>query len=232
MKVAWRNTMPTTMQVTMRNMLVAALLAGAALCAGAQELADIALPAPRTQGGMPLMQALQARQSSRAFGAEKLPLQVVSDLLWAAAGINRPDSGKRTAPSAMNWQEVEVYAVTETGTYLYDAKANTLKAVVAGDLRGATGGQEFVATAPLNLVYVADTTKMTRASSDDQSLYLGADTGFIAENVYLFCASEGLVTVVRGSVDRPALAAALKLSEQKKIVLAQTVGYPATAGAK
>jgi SagB-type dehydrogenase family enzyme len=224
--------MRTMLRTAIRNMLVAALLVAVALCAQAQELQDIVLPAPHTQGGMPLMQALQARQSSRAFGTEKLPLQVVSDLLWAAAGINRPDSGKRTAPSAMNWQEVEVYAVMETGAYLYDDKANTLKAIASGDLRAATGGQEFVATAPLNLVYVADTTKMTRASAEDQPLYLGADTGFIAENVYLLCASEGLAAVVRGSVDRPALAAALKLPEQKKIVLAQTVGYPAAAGGK
>jgi SagB-type dehydrogenase family enzyme len=224
--------MRNTMRIAMRSTLVATLLAAVTLCAGAQGFADIALPAPRTQGGKPLMQALMARQSSRAFGVEKLPLQVVSDLLWAAAGINRPDSGKRTAPSAMNWQEIEVYAVMEEGAYLYDAKANSLKAIVAGDLRGLTGGQEFVAKAPLNLVYVADTTKITRASSDDQPLYLGADTGFISANVYLFCASEGLATVVRGSVDRLPLAAALKFPEQKRIIFAQTVGYPATADPK
>ncbi len=224
--------MSKTTGIAMRSTLVAALLAVVTLCAGAQELADITLPAPRMQGGKPLMQALKERQSSRAFGSEKLPLQVVSDLLWAAAGINRPDAGKRTAPSAMNWQEVEVYAVMEQGAYLYDAKANTLKAIAPGDLRRLAGMQDFVATAPLNLVYVADTTKITRASSDDQPLYMGADTGFMSENVYLFCASEGLATVVRGSVERPALAAALKLPEQMKIVLAQTVGYPAAAETK
>jgi SagB-type dehydrogenase family enzyme len=178
------------------------------------------------EGGKPLMQALKNRQSVRSFSAKKLPVQVLSDLLWAAAGINRPDSGKRTAPSARNWQEVEIYAIMEEGAYLYDAKANTLRAVAKGDLRKLTGSQDFVTVAPLNLVYVADTTKMKGASPEDQPLYLGADTGFIGQNVYLFCASEGLATVVRGSVDRKALAEALKLPEQKKVTLAQTVGYP------
>ena len=200
-----------------------------AICAalsGAQDLKDFALPAPRLEGGKPLMQALKARQTSRAFDTKKLSNQVLSDLLWAAAGINRIDSGKRTAPSARNLQEVEVYAVLEDGAYLYDAKTNTLKAVAKGDLRKLTGGQEFVAVAPLNLVYVADTEKLKGASAEDQALYIGADSGYISQNVYLFCASEGLATVVRGSVERKALAEALKLSGQKKITLAQTVGYP------
>lgn len=192
----------------------------------AADLPDIALPAPRMEGGRPLMQTLKARQSSRVFSEQRLPDQVMADLLWAAAGINRPDSGKRTAPSARDWQEVEVYAVTENGAYLYDAKANTLRAVVPGDLRKLTGVQEFVAVAPLNLVYVADVTRMKDSKPEDQMLYMGADTGFISQNVCLFCASEGLATVVRGSVERAALAKALKLPEHKRIVLAQTVGYP------
>jgi SagB-type dehydrogenase family enzyme len=193
----------------------------------AQELKDITLPAPRMEGGKPLMQALKERQSSRAFSDRELSLQVMSDLLWAAAGINRPDAGKRTAPSARNWQEIDVYAVMKDGVYLYDAKANTLKAVAPGDLRKSTGMQDFVAVAPLNLVYVADVTKMADSRPEDRALYSSADAGFIAENVYLFCASEGLATVVRGSVDRDALAAALKFPETKKVILAQTVGYPA-----
>jgi SagB-type dehydrogenase family enzyme len=196
----------------------------------AQEFGDIQLPAPRMAGGKPLMEALKERQSSRTFKTEKLPLQVMSDLLWAAAGINRPDSGKRTVPSARNWQEVEVYAVTEEGVYLYDAKANTLKAAVKGDLRKLTGSQDFVASAPLTLVYVADTSKMTGSSPEDHALYIGVDTGFMAQDVYLFCASEGLATVVRGSVDRKTLAEALQLSEPKRITFAQTVGYPAAEG--
>ena len=196
--------------------------------AGTSDLSNIVLPAPHMAGGKPLMQALKERQSSRVFSAKKLPVQVVSDLLWAAAGISRPDSGKLTAPTARNWQEIEIYAVMEDGVYLYDALTNSLKAVMKGDLRTLTGPQGFVAAAPLNLVFVADTTKMKGASLEDQALYMATDTGYISQNVYLFCASEGLATVVRGMVDRKALAEALKLPAQKKIVLAQTVGYPAT----
>ena len=194
--------------------------------APAADLADIALPPPRTEGGKPLMQALNDRQTSRAFSTKPLPNQMLADLLWAAYGVNRPDSGKRTAPSARNWQEVDVYAVLEQGAYLYDAKANALRAIADGDLRKLTGPQAFVGAAPLNLVYVADTARMAGSAPEDQALYSGADVGFISQNVYLFCASEGLATVVRGMVDREALAKALNLPEEKKIILAQTVGYP------
>ena len=196
--------------------------------AAAADLTDITLPTPRIEGGKPLMQALKERQSVRVFSTKTLPVQVVSDLLWAAFGINRLDSGKRTAPSARNWQEVDVYAIMEDGAYLYDAKANSLRVVAKGDLRKLTGTQEFVKTAPLNLVYVADITRMKGAAPEDQALYSGADVGFISQNVYLFCASEGLATVVRGSVDRDALAKALNFPEQKRIILTQTVGYPGT----
>jgi SagB-type dehydrogenase family enzyme len=151
---------------------------------------------------------------------------VLSNLLWAAFGINRPDSGKRTAPSAMNWQEIDVYVATAEGLYVYDAKGNKLDPVLAEDVRGATGGQPFVKAAPVNLVYVADLAKTGRASSADRDLYNAADVGFIAQNVYLFCASEGLNVVVRGGLDRAALAKAMKLRPDQKILLAQTVGYP------
>jgi SagB-type dehydrogenase family enzyme len=205
--------------------VVAAVLVAGVTLATAQESKDIPLPAPRTDGGRPLMQVLKDRKSDRAFSAKPLSLQVLSDLLWAADGINRPDSGKRTAPSAMNWQEIDIYVVLEKGAYLYDAKDNSLKEVANGDFRKLAGQQPFVKTAPLNLIYVADETKM-RGAPEDRSLYSAADTGFISQNVYLYCASEGLVTVVRGSVDRQALGEALKLPENKKIILAQTVGYP------
>ncbi len=215
----------------MNNIKISILSVGmAALALGswafAAERADIPLPSPRMDGGMPLLQALKQRQSARAFSPKALPEQVVADLLWAAFGINRPDTGKRTAPSARNWQEVDVFAITADGAYLYDANANVLKAVAAGDLRKLAGVQGFVGTAPLNLVFVADTARMTGSSPEDQALYAGADVGFISQNVYLFCASEGLATVVRGMVDRDALAKALNLPDHKKIILAQTVGYP------
>lgn len=196
--------------------------------AAAADFKDITLPKPRMEGGKPLIQALKERQSARVFSTKKLPVQVLSDLLWAAFGTNRLDSGKRTAPSARNWQEVDVYAIMEGGAYLYDAKANILRGVAKGDLRKLTGTQDCVNTAPLNLVYVADMAKMKGASPEDQALYSGADVGFISQNVYLFSASGGLATVVRGSVERGTLAKALNLSDQKRIILAQTVGYPGT----
>jgi SagB-type dehydrogenase family enzyme len=177
-------------------------------------------------GGRPLMQVLKDRSTSRAFSSEKLPAQVLSNLLWAAFGVNRPDSGKRTAPSAVNWQEIDIYVATADGLYVYGAKAHRLNPVLGEDIRAATGLQPFVKEAPVNLVYVADLAKTGMVSVEDRDLYTAADTGFIAQNVYLFCASEGLATVVRGSVDRAALAKLMKLRPDQRITLAQTVGYP------
>jgi nitroreductase len=192
----------------------------------AQNLEPVALPAPKTEGGKPLMQALRERQSAREFAADKLPPQTLANLLWAAWGINRPD-GHRTAPSASNRQEIEIYVVLSEGAYVWDAKANTLNPVAAGDLRAQTGTQPFPATAGANLVYVADMSKAGRPATDPQQmLNVGADTGFISQNVYLFCASEGLATVVRASVSKDTLARALKLRDTQVIVLAQSVGYP------
>ena len=146
--------------------------------------------------------------------------------LWAANGINRPDSDKRTAPSARNWQEIEIYAVLPEGVFLYQPKDHRLEPVVAGDHRAATGRQPFVATAPVNLVLVADTARMTGAAPADRDAYASADAAFVSQNIYLFCAAEGLATVVRGLVDREALAAVLKLPAHKRVVLAQSVGGP------
>ena len=188
----------------------------------------IALPKPNTEGGKPLMQALNERKSAREFSVEKLSPQVLSNLLWAAFGVNRPD-GRRTAPSASNRQEIDIYAVMSDGVYLYNAKANRLEPVISDDLRAATGTQPFVAEAALDLVYVADYSKMGNSSDAEKGFLSGADTGFVGENVYLFCASEGLATVVRASVDRGALAKALKLRPEQKITLSQTVGYPKRA---
>jgi nitroreductase len=203
--------------------LVVVLVASAA---AAQELAPIQLPAPQTEGGKPLMQALKLRATARAFAPDPLPKQTLSTLLWAAWGINRPKEGKRTAPSARNWQEIDVYVVTASGAYLYNAAANTLKPIVAGDLRALTGAQEFVKEAPVTLVFVADTTRMKGSQADTQQAYAFADAAFISQNVYLFCASEGLATGVRAMVDRPALAKALKLGASQIIAFAQSVGLP------
>jgi nitroreductase len=188
----------------------------------AQDLKPIPLPRPQTDGGRPLMQVLKDRKTTRDFAPDKLPQQLLSNLLWAAFGVNRPD-GRRTAPSAMNWQEISVYVAMSDGLFLYDANDNRLQPVLAQDVRSATGTQSFVATAPLNLVYVADLSKA--GSGPDTEMFVAADAGFISQNVYLFCASENLATVVRGSIDRAALAKTMRLHPQQKIILAQSVGY-------
>jgi len=191
-----------------------------------QELKPIILPAPQMEGGKPLMQALRERHSSREFSPEKLPPQVLSNLLWAAFGINRPATGKRTAPSALNWQEIDVYVATADGLYVYDAKGNKLNPILAGDVRSAAGTQSYVKDAPLNLVYIADMSKTGNGPAEEKSMYTAVDAGVIAQNVYLFCASEGLAVVVRGGVDRVAASRVFKLRPEQKIILAQTVGYP------
>lgn len=191
-----------------------------------EELKSIQLPKAQTEGGKPLMQVLKDRSSSREFSPAKLPLQVLSNLLWAAWGINRPESGKRTAPSAASYQAIDIYVATSDGLYLYDAKGHMLKPILSEDTRALTGRQPFVKEAPVNLVYVADYSKMTRSSNEDKDLFSAANTGCIAQNVYLFCSSEGLATVLRASIDRPGLAKAMNLRPDQKIILSQTVGYP------
>ena len=190
----------------------------------AQDLKPVALPAPQTSGGKPLMQALKERKSTREFTTEKLSPQVLSNLLWAGWGINRED-GRRTAPSASNRQEIELYAVMADGAYVYDAKGNALKPVASGDLRKLTGTVPFVAEAALNLVYVADFAKMGNGDENNKAATSNANAGLIAENVYLFCASEGLGAVVRGSVPHAELSKALNLRPDQRIAFAQTVGH-------
>jgi nitroreductase len=216
--------MKTHLSFSVRSLLLVSLLCPA-LTFG-QELKPLILPAPQTDGGKPLMQALKDRHSTREFSSEKLSSQVLANLLWAAFGINRPDTGKRTAPSAMNWQEIDVYVATAEALYVYDAKGSKLDPVLAEDVRGATGVQPFGKDAPVNLVYVADLARTGKISAEDRNLYTAADAGFIAQNVYLYCASEGLAVVVRGGVDRATLAKLMKLRPEQRILLTQTVGYP------
>jgi len=206
--------------------LIVGLLFSATLAA-AQEAQPIKLPQPQFETGMPLMQALHARKSTREFSSEKLPDQVLSDLLWAAFGVNRPETGDRTAPSTRNWQDIDIYAATADGLYLFDAKNHALKLVQAKDIRALTGTQDFVRDAPVNLIYVSDFTRMdSDTSHEDKKIAAAIDTGFIGQNVYLYCASTGLATVVRGSVDKDVLAKAMKLKSTQWIVAAQSVGYP------
>jgi nitroreductase len=186
------------------------------------------LPPPQTKDAGELVQALWSRKSSRAFSARPLPQELLSTLLWAAFGVNRPATGGRTAPSAHGWQEIDVYAALAGALYRYDAPVHALTLVVGKDLRSLTGTQDFVATAPLNLVFVADFSRMTGASEEERTFFAATDAAVVAQNVYLFCAARGLATVVRGLVDRKKLAPAMGLRREQRIVLAQTVGFPAT----
>lgn len=197
----------------------------AALFATAIMAQDIDLPSPRRTGGMPLMEALARRRSSREFDGRALPRQTLSDLLWAAWGYNRPD--KRTAPSSRDKQEIELYVAMQDGLYLYDAEDNRLLMVSDEDLRAMTGTQPFVAKAPLNIIYVCRKQMITDKTPDELIAATYANTGFIAQNVYLFCASESLATVVRAMVDREKLAEAMHLPDQSMVTLVQSVGYPA-----
>lgn len=223
-------------QVNRREFLKASVATGVVLSAGAllssernvihaAESQLIQLPKPNTAGGNVLLKLLEKRNSAREFAPDSLSETHLSGLLWAAFGINRAD-GKRTAPSARNRQEIDIYVALPSGLYLYDAKANALKPIVAEDIRALTGTQGYVKQAAVNLVYVADMSKMTELKDEEKDLYPPADTGFIAENVYLYCAAEGLACVVRALIDRPVLSRAMKLGPDQKIMLAHSVGYP------
>ena len=191
----------------------------------------LALPAARTSGGMPLMQALQQRQSQREFATTALPEQLLADLLWAAAGINRPALGGRTAPSAMNSQEVDVYVALPAGLYLYEPASHRLRLDVASDVRRVTGYQDFTDEAALDLVFVADHSRMKLVPAAQREAYAHTAVGAMAQNVYLFCAAQGLATVIRAWIDRDALFKAMALAADQQVLLAQTVGYPAARSA-
>ena len=217
--------MKTKLIFKILSVAVFLLIYSTAICA--EEIRTIKLLLPQMDGGKPLMRALKERKSMREFASRELTPQALSDLLWAACGINRPDSGGRTAPTAKNMQEIDLYVVKAEGVYLYNAKTNMLMPVLAGDIREFTGKQPFVKDAPVNLIFVANISKMGGMSAQDADFYAATDTGFVSENVYLDCASAGLATVVRGWVDKAGLAKAMKLKPDQRIVLAQTVGYQA-----
>ena len=188
-------------------------------------LPKIALPTPQKEGGMVLMEALSKRQSAREFAHKELSLPLLSNLLWAAYGVNRPDKG-RTAPSALNSQEIDIYVALPSGAYLYDATANLLQLVAANDIRRVTGYQDFVSEAALDLVFVADHSRMKLVPVGKRESYASVTAGAITQNVYLFAASNGLATVIRAWIDREAIADALWLNHDQQVLLSQTVGYP------
>ena len=186
----------------------------------------IELPAPESAGGMPLMEALARRHSSREFDARELPPQVLSNLLWAGFGVNRPQGHERTAPSARDDQDIDVYAAMAGGIYRYDPLGHRLLRVAAADARRVTGFQDFVEAAPLDLLYVARHRGLGALAPEQRMVYSAASAGAIAQNVYLYCASAGLATVVRGWFSKSAVASALGLDNDQHVLLAQTVGYP------
>jgi nitroreductase len=189
---------------------------------------SISLPPPTQHGGLPLMEALARRRSSRDFASTPLPLTLLSNLLWSAYGMNRADGG-RTAPSALNAQEIDVFVALSSGAYLYDAAAQQLNLVAANDLRRVTGYQDFVDEAPLDLLYVADHARMGMVPVAQRESYASIATGAIAQNVYLFASSNDLATVIRAWIDRAAIADALGLTYDQQVLLSQTVGYPKVA---
>ncbi|HYA13485.1 MAG TPA: nitroreductase family protein, partial [Syntrophales bacterium] len=220
-------------KMSRREFIKASAAAGAILSTSpsitlAEEPKTIQLLKPQPGSDSPLIQLLWKRKSSREFSSKPLPVEVLSDLLWAGFGINRPD-GKRTAPYArasmknLDEQDMDIYVILPDGLYLYDPKANQLKLIAAEDLRGLAGTQPFVKEAPVNLIYVSDHAKMGDKTTNEQKMAFSfAHAAFISQNVYLYCASEGLATVVRAWIDRPALSKAMKLQPDQKIILAQS----------
>ena len=202
----------------MKRLLISLL---AAFAVGGLFAQNIDLPAPQKTGGLPLMEALAKRATVRAMEAAELTPQQLADLLWAAFGINRPD-GRRTAPSARNWQETDLYVLLKSGAYVYDARDNRLNQVGAEDIRAAGGGPP----APAILIFVADLAKLGSGDVEGKKNTANIDAGYVSQNVYLYCASAGLATGFRGSADRPALAAKLKLRADQLIIGAQSVGHP------
>jgi len=205
--------------------VASAALTAASRLALVQETQALDLPTPRSDGGKPLIEALRRRRSIREYSNRALPAQVLSDLLWAAFGINRPASGDRTAPYWRHVMVVDIYAAMAEGVWLYEPKTHKLLPHLRGDIRAETGTQDFVAKAPLNLVYVAHGERMGDISAEDRRLYASADAGFFGQNVYLFCASEGLATVFRAALDYAKLARTMELGTGQFVTFAQTVGY-------
>jgi nitroreductase len=198
--------------------------------------ADIELPAPHTAGGRPLMDAIRERHSTRTYGPDAPSPQELSDVLWAASGLTREyagtgihTGGSRAAPAAHNWQEVDLYVAVKEGLYRYDFIEHRLEGVLAQDIRPFTAHEEqpFVLEVALILIYVADLARMDHSDDWDRGVFPWADSAVMAENVYLYCASAGLATVVRAKFERPPLAAAMGLRPEQLVTFTQPVGYPA-----
>jgi len=191
-------------------------------CSKAQEV--ISLPAPTKIGGKPLMETLNERSSSRDFINEDITEQQLSDLLWAANGINREDKNKRTAPSSHNNQDIEIYITTSTGLFLYIAEEHGLIRLSEIDMRNIAGNQDFVKKASVNLIYVSDFDKLGKGSDESKLVTAATHCGFIGQNVYLYCASEGLISVFRAWINKDKIAKTLKLNPNQHVIYSQSVG--------
>ena len=192
----------------------------------AQDLQDIKLIEPSQSRGTDVMKALSDRKSLREYDTKELSIQDLSDLLWAANGVNRPD-GKRTAPSAMNRQEIDVYLLNKDGAYLYDHTTHTLKGLVRGDFRKAVAAQqEWAALAPVSIVLVANLEKLGDPASVNTRITAGMDAGIVSQNIYIFCAAAGLATVTRGTMNKDELKTVLNLSDTQELMLNNPVGFP------
>lgn len=203
------------------SLVAACMLSGAY----AQTLSPIQLKAPEKKAGLSVMETLANRHSTREFSNKKLTLQELSNLLWAANGINRSEKGMRTAPSAMNAQEVDVYVCMEEGAFLYDAKSNQLQPVILEDLRGLVGGkQAFVKNAPVVLLMVSDLSKLPGGNSEQTKLMAAIDAGIVSQNISIACSGLGLITVPRASMDKEALAQKLKLKSTQLLLMNNPVG--------
>lgn len=203
------------------SLVAACMLSGAY----AQPLSPIQLKAPEKKAGLSVMETLANRHSTREFSNKNLTLQELSNLLWAANGINRPEKGMRTAPSAMNAQEVDVYVCMEEGAFLYDAKSNQLQPVIQEDLRGLVGGkQTFVKNAPVVLLMVSDLSKLPGGNSEQTKLMAAIDAGIVSQNISIACSGLGLITVPRASMDKEALAQKLKLKSTQLLLMNNPVG--------
>jgi SagB-type dehydrogenase family enzyme len=193
----------------------------------AQAPDTINLSAPTLEKGTSLMKALQQRQSRRDMSDKQLSLEDLSNVLWCANGINRPETGNRTSPSARNKQDVDVFVIMKDGAYLYMPKKNQLVLIAAGDFRKDAGMQPYVAIAPVNLIYVSDLVKFDFIKDREELVITAAiDAGHCSQNVYLYGASAGLSVVTRTSVDGRKMAGILKLRPQQLVIMGQTVGYP------
>ena len=194
----------------------------------AQELKSIALNPPDINSGLTVMQAFSKRSSASAFTSEKLKLQDLSDLLWAADGINRQDSKKRTAPSAMNAQDIDIYVFLVDGVYLYNAAGNSLDPVVTGDQRIlAAGRQTEFANAAVILVLVSDISRFQNGDDKMKLSMAALDAGMVSQNIAVFCAGTGLLTRPRATMDQPKLKEILKLKDTQYLLLNNPVSYPA-----